>query len=212
MQLVVFKVGGSLLDLPNLGGVLEELIALRPDAAPLLVLGGGATADLVRRWDRIHDLGETRAHWLAVRSLGLNEAFLRELLPHCRSVSSRTEVIAHSRDRRIALLDTLRFLELDEQQADSLPHCWDVTSDSIAAHVAIRFEATELVLVKSVPLIGTPTLHVAQKSGLVDRHFSELAGRIPRISWVNLRDNNLTPIRILPWLNAGEPLVTDLAE
>jgi len=47
----------------------------------VLVPGGGATADVVRAWDRQHRLGEETAHWLALRSMTFNAHFLKAILP-----------------------------------------------------------------------------------------------------------------------------------
>ena len=68
---VIYKVGGSLLELPDLPRRLQDVV--RPDVCPLFVIGGGRTADLVREWDRLHQLGEERSHGLALKAMQLNE-------------------------------------------------------------------------------------------------------------------------------------------
>jgi hypothetical protein len=57
-------------------------------------------------------------------------------------------------DRRVAVLAPSRWL----QDADPLPHCWNVTSDSIAAWVAGAVKASRLVLVKSPGARGAHVL------------------------------------------------------
>lgn len=206
MRIVVFKVGGSLLGLPELGDLLEELLAERPGVAPLLVVGGGMAADLVRSWDQTHCLSQEQAHWMAVRAMGLNEALLRQLLPRCASVVSRQDIITQACNGRIPLLDSMRFLKADDQHADALPHCWDVTSDSIAAWAAVRFEAEELVLGKSVPFDRTRSITAAQSAGLIDGHFHRSAGRIATVSWANLRGpRDSKKNTVIPWLSFGDP-------
>jgi aspartokinase-like uncharacterized kinase len=74
----------------------------------------------------------------------------------------------------------------------SLPSSWDVTSDSIAARLAIVTGADELVLLKSVPppdsdLQPPSSLRQLAASGYVDRFFPELAAQVPRIRLVDLR-------------------------
>ena len=45
-RVVVFKVGGSLLDRSGLATCLRELAEQRSDSVPLLTVGGGGAADL----------------------------------------------------------------------------------------------------------------------------------------------------------------------
>ncbi|MDC0274171.1 hypothetical protein OAK91_05515, partial [Planctomycetaceae bacterium] len=71
MSLVVYKLGGSLLDLPDLGQRLMRLWSRRPEEERrLLIVGGGKFADVVREWDARFGLGDEDAHELAVMSLG----------------------------------------------------------------------------------------------------------------------------------------------
>ena len=78
-------------------------------------------------------------------------------------------------------------LNRDERSAVApLPHTWDVTSDSIAAALAIELEADELVLLKSTP---TPSTDVDELSalGYVDRYFLKLAERVRKVRFVGLK-------------------------
>lgn len=154
--MIVVKVGGSLYDHPRLGpGLRDYLEALAP-AEVLLVPGGGDLADAVRRLDAVHRLGEAPSHWLALRSLGVTAAFLRHLLPP---------------DPRVTVLDASAFATEDEGRPGSLPHTWDVTSDSVAARVAVVRKAERLVLLKSVDVpAGVPWTEAAAR-GWVDRYF-----------------------------------------
>ena len=68
-----------------------------------------------------------------------------------------------------------------------LPHSWDVTSDSIAARLAVLAGADELVLLKSGLPAGSLTLAQAAETGYVDRYFPVAAAGVPRVRCVNLR-------------------------
>jgi aspartokinase-like uncharacterized kinase len=84
---VVYKVGGSLFDWPELFPRLMSFFHNEP-TRPLIVSGGGGAADVVREWDRIHRLGDVRSHRLAIVSLSLGSAFLADGLG-ARLVSDR---------------------------------------------------------------------------------------------------------------------------
>jgi aspartokinase-like uncharacterized kinase len=81
-----------------------------------------------------------------------------------------------------------RWLQTPDAHAESLPPTWDVTSDSLAASLAIRWSADELWLVKSADLPPEITAAEASRRELVDRYFPQLAPQVRRIQWCNLRD------------------------
>ncbi len=199
MPTIVYKVGGSLLGLPDLPRRLRRVLSTVDDRNPLLMVGGGPTADVVREWDRLHGLGDERAHWLALRSLMLNEALLVELMPQTRLVRSRTEAEAAWKAGRIPILSAYEFLIVEERAGGDdprLPHNWDVTSDSIAAWIVLRWPADGLVLLKSTTL-PEPAGH-ADDEQPVDLYFRRLAPRLPTIEWINLRAAEPTAERWMP--------------
>jgi aspartokinase-like uncharacterized kinase len=155
----------------------------------LLVAGGGAAADLVRTWDRVHDLGEDRAHWLALESLRLSEALLASLMPRAVRVADRDEAGRAWRAERWPILAAADFVSTREPSSRiRLPHSWDATSDSVAAWIAVCWPADELVLLKSADLPEGTSFDRASKDGLVDPCFPSLARRLPAVGWVNFRD------------------------
>jgi aspartokinase-like uncharacterized kinase len=158
---------------------LEALLRSEP-GRPLLVSGGGGAADVVREWDRVHRLGDERAHRLAVKSLRLGEAFLADGLAGAVIAESRADAAAAWAAGRVPVLCAGRFLDAEEPTAaEPLPRCWDVTSDSIAAWVSARWPA-DLVLLKST----TPD---AAAELFVDPYFVKLIGRVRRAEWIDLR-------------------------
>ena len=172
----VVKVGGSLFDLPDLGPRLLQWLTQQPSRDLLLVPGGGAAADVVRQYDRWHALGEERAHWLALSALTFTAHLLASLLPRAVVVPDARAVAVEWAQENIPILDPYAFAQADEGEPGSLPHSWEVSSDSVAARLARVSRAAELILLKSVSLPEDVDWIDAGKRGLVDAHFAEAAG------------------------------------
>ncbi|MEX0703023.1 MAG: hypothetical protein WD069_13090 [Planctomycetales bacterium] len=186
MSIVAYKLGGSLLLLPDLAVRIRKLLAVRPESRPLLIVGGGAVADVVREWDRVHELGEEKAHRLALRSLDLCEALLLELLPEARLAPDRFAAQTAWQQGMLPVVHSRAVLE-EEPEAWELPHSWRATSDSIAAWIAACWRIDELVLVKSIGLPEGATIDQASRAGLVDPWFPQLAWRVRKLAWADLR-------------------------
>ncbi len=177
----VVKVGGSLYDMPDLGERLRRFLGELDDPDYLLVPGGGPTADVIRAFDRTHGLGGARSHWLALRACQLNAYLLAELLPGTRII------VESARHRGPGILDPLAFVAADEGRPGCLPHCWDATSDSVAARAA-AVAGAELVLLKSVTIPPAMTWDEAAAAGHVDPVFPALVRAAgTRVRVVNLR-------------------------
>jgi len=182
----VVKVGGSLFDLPDLGSRLRKWLAERSAGDVLLVPGGGPVADVVRAYDRLHALGEERAHWLALSALALNARFLASLLPDAvilRRVPPRGAPLRP----KLPILDPYAFAHADEGQPGCLPHGWAVTSDSLAVRAARLAGADELILLKSVTLSANIDWVEAAKRGLVDAYFPKAAEGFSAVRFINFR-------------------------
>jgi aspartokinase-like uncharacterized kinase len=144
MDLVV-KVGGGLL---AHAGRLDGVLAVVEEAARLrqllIVPGGGPFADAVREVDRRVGLSEDAAHWMAVLAMDQYAHVLASRLRRGACVAGLGDARTAVDRRQVPVLAPFRWL----QEADPLPHTWDVTSDSIAAWVAGQARARRLVLVK----------------------------------------------------------------
>jgi len=215
----IHKLGGSLLDLPDLGARIARVIESDSKSRPLIVVGGGRAADVIRDWDRIHRLGDERAHWLALRAMGLNESLVVELVTDAVLIASRNEAETAWNDGRIPIVRSEDFLRREEaaivlenrefavsrlpgasESSDEqmrraspiatapLPRTWDVTSDSIAAWIALRWPAERLVLLKSVDAPSGFAPGNCAEDG-VDPFFSRVVapGGLA-LEWVNLRE------------------------
>ena len=183
----VVKLGGSLLDLPDLQPRLRQWLERQPRCATAIVPGGGRMADAVRDADRFHHLGETVSHWLCIRVMTIQAELLGALLPEatvCRSLAEW-----RLQQPELAILDPWIFLREEEPRlaGPGLPESWDATSDSIAARFASAVGAAELALLKSALPEPASTLANASAAGYVDVFMPRVADSIPRIRCVNLR-------------------------
>jgi 5-(aminomethyl)-3-furanmethanol phosphate kinase len=184
---LVVKVGGSLFDLPDLGPRLQGWLDQCGDRPVLLVPGGGAVVDAVRQLDRCHELGDERAHWLALRGLRLNAYFLASLLPGTPVIEMPEETVTQKSAGSRGILDPFSFALADEGRPGALPHSWSVTSDSIAARAALAIRPSELVLLKSVECAESSSWEEAARHGWVDRFFPGAVCGISRIRVINFR-------------------------
>ena len=177
---VVYKLGGSLLDLPDLRGRLRAVLAGEPRA--LVVCGGGAAADAVRAWDAVHRLGEEAAHRAAMETLGASARLAGALLD-CGLVADRAAADRAWANKRVCVLDVPRWAEREERRDPAAPpHDWHATSDTLAAWCARRWPARGLVLLKSC----------GDRPGAVDPYFSRYAAGLA-VRWVNLRAAKYSP-------------------
>jgi aspartokinase-like uncharacterized kinase len=208
VHLRIVKLGGSLLDLPGVADRLRLWLAGEPSAATLLVVGGGQLADAIRQAQTVHVLSDAAAHRLCLEVMGVTAALAGELLPEATLVRRPAEI-----DRAapgLQVVDVREFLIA----AEPLPESWQVTSDSIAAHLAVSLGADELVLLKStLAKLESPELpaspHALAVHGLVDEFFPLavkpfLAGvdrhggsGDARVRLVNLRDAHFADVAVV---------------
>ncbi len=175
----VVKVGGSLLDLPDLATRLEAWLTQQPIACNVLLMGGGILCDAVREWDSRFQLGEVASHWLCIDLLDTTAKLLGQLLPHARIVTDRR---ALPREPGTCIFSPGTFLRHEEPRLPGtrLPPSWQVTADSIAARLAEVIGAEELVLLKSTE---------SSETEFVDSHFSIASRNIAAVRFVNLREH-----------------------
>jgi probable H4MPT-linked C1 transfer pathway protein len=141
----VVKIGGGLLSNPrHLDPVLSAVCAAARTHRLLVIPGGGPFADTVRSLDRQLVLSDDAAHWMAVLAMDQYAHLIAARLNRAAFSETPREIARALDCGKVPVLAPSRWLR-DE---DPLPHAWDVTSDSIAAWVAGRVGASQLVLVK----------------------------------------------------------------
>ncbi|MDY6964501.1 MAG: amino acid kinase [Halobacteriota archaeon] len=134
---VVVKIGGSLIDH---GREIIDHLAYYSSASGseiIVVPGGGPFSDVVRKHS--DDLTLDTAHWMAILAMNQFGLFLSD--------RTKSKVIESFDQLGEGVLILLPYKLLKE--IDPLPHSWRVTSDTIAAWVAVQLEA-ELIKVTDV--------------------------------------------------------------
>lgn len=213
---LVCKIGGSLSRPEILGPLLKTLEVLRSEYRVLVVPGGGAFADTVRTESAIFQLGDTTSHWMAILAMDQYGYLLADLGQATRPVKTLAEVEEAVRDKALPIFLPSTLL----LATDPLPHSWDVTSDAIAAYIAVQLEAELLVLLKDVDGVLTadpreePSAVLIPRLGLshlvehacVDAAFVKEAARLRRC-WIL---NGQHPERLITLLRSGKSVGTEI--
>jgi len=196
MSLVVYKLGGSLLDLPDLGQRLMRLWNSRPEEKRrLLIVGGGKLADVVREWDDRFGLGDEDAHELAVMSLGLSESLIDRMIPRLVNVTDFQDALGLD-EGETGLVSVSDLLDEGEERGALVPRSWEFTTDAISAWLASIVKADELILLKSTDCGETPVIKELQSEGKLDGEFWNCRQRDYPIHWINLRDEKIVLTRL----------------
>jgi len=194
----VIKIGGSLLQRERLLFDLQKWQAALPvSLVNVWLVGGGLAVDVIREQCRVQDLSDAAAHWASIQVMDDNAAMLARSLPDWQVTDTTEKILQltneHSNNARSPrqsfggvheasqpaenwLLQTRRWINSVSRSPEAqppLPCSWDVTSDSIAAWVAIQLRASELILLKSC-LVPAATVSGLARQGIVDPYMPTL--------------------------------------
>ena len=187
-NVTVIKVGGSLFASSSGLGRAAAWMNERSQHSPWVVItGGGIWADRIRDLDRTQNLSAGVAHRLALRAMSLTSWILAQLLD-CPHFATWDELRAWQPSlATCCVFDAFQFCEEIEPGSDipTLPIGWQVTSDSIAARLAVALNAEELILLKST-LPDCRDVVGATAEGYVDNFFPRAAEHLKRIRCVDL--------------------------
>lgn len=213
----LIKVGGSLYHCPELPAMATAWAKLAETHRLLLLPGGGPFTNQARVADAHFHLSDSTAHWMAILGMDQYGYLLADLAPQAVLVRDLATAVEACAAGRLAVLAPSALL----LQQDPLPHCWQITSDSIAAWLAKHVGIRLLVLLKSVAGIyqsdeqGNATVLLRQisrqslaQNDLVDPCF------VPTLSagtncWI--LDGRL-PGRLLELMELGHTLGTQVVE
>jgi aspartokinase-like uncharacterized kinase len=212
----VIKLGGSLSRCEALPALCQEISRLGARYRLLVVPGGGDFADLVRDFYSSLHLSETAAHRMAILAMDQYGYLLGDLIPHADLVTDLSAVRHVADGGRVPILLPATWMA----QYDSLPHSWQVTSDSIAARVAGELHFPLLILLKDVDGLYAsdpgsaatgdflPRVELAQLTTLgggVDQYLGTVLAQFQIETWVI---NGQHPDRLAQLIRSGHTLGT----
>lgn len=169
--IVVIKIGGSLIRSGDVGSTLKVIAKARVPA--VLVCGGGAFADEVRRSQRVLGLGDKAAHRMAILAMHQSALALADLHASLVPVETLADLRLALRRGKVPVWLPLKMCDRDRDLAQD----WSITSDGLAARLAERLGQADVILLKScaVPVDAEPeALAIA---GVVDPAFVEIVNR-----------------------------------
>lgn len=184
----VIKVGGSLIELADLAQRLHDWLADQPPAHQVLVAGGGPLVEQVRKLHAIRPLSDTAAHWMCVDLMTVTAHLLHDWLPEIPLIEDDRLLCQRLGERACTIFGAANWLRHSEPYlpGKTLPASWEVTSDSIAARLAIVVQADELVLLKSTLPEAHLDLQQLADIGYVDTHLAALEPELSTIRFANL--------------------------
>jgi aspartokinase-like uncharacterized kinase len=176
----VVKLGGSLLNSPELKRWLQ-LFAQYGDGQIVIVPGGGIFADAVREAQQRSRCSNAAAHRMAVMAMDQYGVLLADLNPMLVTANSELEIAERGwQHRAIVWLPSAMVLT-----DDTIPMSWQMTSDSLAAWLAIKLNASHLVLVKSQRPPGLMTsAAILSQQGVVDECLGDYIAEQSFETWV----------------------------
>jgi aspartokinase-like uncharacterized kinase len=162
--MIVIKLGGSLEAAGTLADCLAAIERTFAGRAVAVVPGGGLFADRVRATQQHWRFDDSTAHRMAILAMQQMALLFNGLKPDWRIIC------------RVAGFDRLPGTSIwspepDELDRAGIPASWDVTSDSLAAWLAGRLSAAELILVKSAAIDAGASLAELAERQVVDRAF-----------------------------------------
>jgi aspartokinase-like uncharacterized kinase len=206
----VIKIGGSLGRGTGLKALCREVARLGQSHRFLIVPGGGEFADLVRESYKRYSLSDTTAHYMALLAMDQYGYLLNEMIEGSSLVEDLQSVGKVIETGRAAVLLPSSMA----RRTYTLPHSWQVTSDSVAAWVTWETECPRLVLLKDVDglldlnrkLIANMTVNeLAGQAGGVDEYFARFLASAQLEVWII---NGLRPERLSELLSANQTIGT----
>ena len=159
----VVKLGGSLFK-----NTQEDFFACLAHIATqsiptVVVCGGGEFADCVRHAQSQWHFSDVCAHEMAILSMQQTAIMSQNIFP-VFTLFSTINAVSYP---HLAIWSP----SIEELNLDQVPATWDLTSDSLAAWLANKVHATQLLIIKACEVdLDSPLDELVQK-GIVDAQF-----------------------------------------
>lgn len=144
----LFKIGGKVLgNQSNLESTMTQLSQLYEQGILLKIIiipGGGSYANFIRLLEDKLNFGDDLAHWMAIYSMNYNGIELNRKYPEVNCIEDF--ITLQEVKKKFCIFLPYRYL----RNSDSLPHNWDVTSDSIAFYIACKLKLSKCFLIKDI--------------------------------------------------------------
>ena len=162
MKLTVVKLGGSFAHHPRLRDIVRALE--RGAGHAVIVPGGGAFADAVRREQKRIGFNDRAAHRMALLAMAEFGYALASLSPMLEPAANRAAI-----GRALAAGQAPVWLPLDILAGrGDLPETWDLTSDSLALWLSARLQAERMIFLKRGKLARSAALAELVSAGVLD--------------------------------------------
>jgi len=182
----IFKIGGKILENSrHIESTISQLTQLYEEnilQKILLIPGGGSYANFIRCIDEELVLGDDLAHWMGIYSMNYNGIELNRKYHKLECI----EELKTFQDAQKIFCIFLPYNYL--RKDDTLPHSWDVTSDSIALYVANELNLNQCFLIKDVEGIYSVNKELIKK--ITTLHYGELK-KSGRLAEIGLNQDNL---------------------
>jgi aspartokinase-like uncharacterized kinase len=167
--MIVVKLGGSLSQSDALIKCLNSVEQFYQGRAVVIVPGGGAFADQVRLAQQRWQFDDKTAHSMAILAMQQMALLIKGLKSDFSIARSVTDIRKQLLRQKIVIWSP----DIAELECAGVQASWDITSDSLAAWLAKRLSATELILVKSAIIDSSLSLEQLAKQNIIDNGFCD---------------------------------------
>ena len=186
----------------HLTTAVNQWLAAQSAGQTLIIIGGGKLIDAVRELDQQHAMPPQQTHWTCVDLLSVTANFAADLFgwPLLKTEQQWDAVVQQNRTLSSPGVTSLPTVitpavfyneRTSVSEAGSpisgLPNDWRTTTDSIAALLAHRVDADELVLLKSCPIPPEMSHTKLAQAGIVDNAFPTIARDLRSVRIEQLR-------------------------